>query len=300
MGVINLPTGKPTFALTGGAAERLAKLTPPGMTCFIHLTITDEYPYAQAQVIIEALPAGGLRRDAPQLQQHRKASPQSRRAADAAPSLTNEQRDACETAIGYRFKDPTLLDRAMTHRCAAQGKAVAWSNERLEFLGDRMLGLVIVETLMERFPTLREGELAPRLNALVSRDACAVIGAELGLGQFLIVDESERATRRPREALAPRQRRRGGDRSDLSRRRAREVAREVHPEGTGPSCSRARMRKAARSQISAAGMGAGRGPATPTYRHDAREGPDHAPVFTATVHVDGHDPVIRHRPVQTT
>jgi holo-[acyl-carrier protein] synthase len=57
MGVVNLPTGKPTFALSGGAAERLAKLTPPGMTCFIHLTITDEYPYAQAQVIIEALPS---------------------------------------------------------------------------------------------------------------------------------------------------------------------------------------------------------------------------------------------------
>lgn len=58
MGVVNLPSGKPTFALTGGAAERLIKLTPPGMTCFVHLTITDEYPYAQAQVIIEALPKG--------------------------------------------------------------------------------------------------------------------------------------------------------------------------------------------------------------------------------------------------
>lgn len=58
MSVVNLPTGKPTFALSGGAAERLAKLTPPGMTCVIHLTITDEFPYAQAQVIIEALPAG--------------------------------------------------------------------------------------------------------------------------------------------------------------------------------------------------------------------------------------------------
>ncbi len=72
MGVINLPTGKPTFALTGGAAERLAKLTPPGMTCFIHLTITDEYPYAQAQVIIEALPTppdAEQRRD--QRKQHR-------------------------------------------------------------------------------------------------------------------------------------------------------------------------------------------------------------------------------------
>lgn len=59
MGVVNLPSGRPTFALSGGAAERLAKLTPPGMTAVIHLTITDEYPYAQAQVIIEAVPAVG-------------------------------------------------------------------------------------------------------------------------------------------------------------------------------------------------------------------------------------------------
>jgi holo-[acyl-carrier protein] synthase len=57
MGVVNLPSGKPTMALTAGAAERLARLTPPGMTAVIHLSITDEYPYAQAQVIIEALPA---------------------------------------------------------------------------------------------------------------------------------------------------------------------------------------------------------------------------------------------------
>ena len=56
MGVVNLPSGKPTIAFTGGAAERLAKLTPPGMTTVVHLTITDEYPYAQAMVIIEAFP----------------------------------------------------------------------------------------------------------------------------------------------------------------------------------------------------------------------------------------------------
>ena len=57
MGVVNLPSGKPTIAFTGGAAERLAKLTPPGMTTVVHLTITDEYPYAQAMVIIEAFPS---------------------------------------------------------------------------------------------------------------------------------------------------------------------------------------------------------------------------------------------------
>ncbi len=55
MGVVNLPTGRPTMALTDGAAARLAKLTPPGTTAVVHLTITDEYPYAQAMVIIEAV-----------------------------------------------------------------------------------------------------------------------------------------------------------------------------------------------------------------------------------------------------
>jgi holo-[acyl-carrier protein] synthase len=57
MGVVNQPSGKPTMALTGGAAERLAELMPAGHRPVIHVTITDEYPYAQAFVIIEALPS---------------------------------------------------------------------------------------------------------------------------------------------------------------------------------------------------------------------------------------------------
>jgi holo-[acyl-carrier protein] synthase len=58
MGVVNLPSGKPTMVLTGGAAKRLAELVPPGHRAEIHLTITDDFPLAQALVIIEALPAG--------------------------------------------------------------------------------------------------------------------------------------------------------------------------------------------------------------------------------------------------
>jgi holo-[acyl-carrier protein] synthase len=56
MGVVNLPNGRPTMHLTGGAAEKLAKLTPEGHRAVIHLTITDEFPMAQAFVIIEAVP----------------------------------------------------------------------------------------------------------------------------------------------------------------------------------------------------------------------------------------------------
>ena len=58
MGVVNLPSGKPTMALTGGAAKRLAALTPPGYRSEIHVTITDDFPLAQALVIIEAVPSG--------------------------------------------------------------------------------------------------------------------------------------------------------------------------------------------------------------------------------------------------
>ncbi|MGB0505911.1 MAG: holo-ACP synthase [Pikeienuella sp.] len=58
MGVVNLPTGQPTMALTGGAAERLARLIPEGHEPRIHVTITDDHPYAQAFVVIEALPIG--------------------------------------------------------------------------------------------------------------------------------------------------------------------------------------------------------------------------------------------------
>jgi len=58
MGVVNLPSGRPTMHLTGGAAEKLERLTPPGHRAVIHLTITDEFPIAQAFVIIEAVPYG--------------------------------------------------------------------------------------------------------------------------------------------------------------------------------------------------------------------------------------------------
>ena len=58
MGVINLPSGRPTMKLTGGALRRLEEITPPGMKAVIHLSLTDDHPYAQAFVIVEALPTG--------------------------------------------------------------------------------------------------------------------------------------------------------------------------------------------------------------------------------------------------
>jgi ribonuclease-3 len=211
------------------------------------------------------------------------------RGTEAAPGLTPEQRDACEAAIAYRFKDHLLLDRAMTHRSATQGRATAWSNERLEFLGDRVLGLVIVEALLVRFPDLREGDLAPRLNALVSRDTCAVIGAELGLGQYLIVDGSERATGGPTkrsllanaaEALL------GAIYLDGGLKAAEKFIVRHWSALLKASNDKPRDPKSALQE-----WAQGEGLPTPSYRHDAREGPDHAPLFTAMVLIQGHGPV---------
>jgi holo-[acyl-carrier protein] synthase len=61
LGVVNLPSGQPTMKMTGGAAARLAAITPPDMLAVIALTMTDEYPYAYAQVIISAVPVGSMR-----------------------------------------------------------------------------------------------------------------------------------------------------------------------------------------------------------------------------------------------
>jgi len=213
----------------------------------------------------------------------------NRARAEGPPELTPEQRDALEAALGHKFKDEILLHRAMTHRSATQGKAAEWSNERLEFLGDRILGLVMVETLMERFPKQREGELAPRLNAMVSRDTCAIVGAELGLGNFLIVDRSERSTGGPEkrsllansvEAVI------GAIYTDGGLEKARKFILKQWKALLQASTDMARDPKSALQE-----WAQGCGMAAPAYRHVSREGPDHAPVFTVAVEIDGRDPI---------
>ncbi len=99
-----------------------------------------------------------------------------------------------ETILGHDFARPELLREAMTHRSALQGKRRrrGWSsNERMEFIGDRVLGLLIAEWLVERFPDEHEGDLGHRLGALVSQPVLAAVAEELGLGEALAVAASE-------------------------------------------------------------------------------------------------------------
>jgi ribonuclease-3 len=102
-----------------------------------------------------------------------------------------------EDLLGHHFTSPELLREALTHRSAATGRARRgapkkhFSNERLEFVGDRVLGLLIAEWLAERFPDEQEGQLGPRHAYLVSREALATIGQEIGFSRALSLGTSE-------------------------------------------------------------------------------------------------------------
>ncbi len=106
------------------------------------------------------------------------------------PSEATASREAvvleeCQKAIGYTFRQPELLRAALTHASGAHTRLA--SNERLEFLGDAVLGLVTCEQLFNRFPEYEEGDLTKIKSVVVSRRTCARIGRALHLGDFLFL-----------------------------------------------------------------------------------------------------------------
>jgi ribonuclease-3 len=102
--------------------------------------------------------------------------------ADASPHVKLAK---CEAEIGYAFRDKTLLQSALTHASGAQHRVV--SNERLEFLGDAILGAVVCELLYRRFPDYLEGDLTKIKSIVVSRVSCAKLSEALGLRECLIL-----------------------------------------------------------------------------------------------------------------
>ncbi|MEW9918431.1 ribonuclease III [Marimonas sp. MJW-29] len=96
---------------------------------------------------------------------------------------------AFEGRIGHSFADPALLSRAVTH--ASMSSANRDDNQLLEFLGDRVLGLVMAQALIEVDPDASEGQLAPRFNALVRKETCADVAREIDLGKVLKLGRSE-------------------------------------------------------------------------------------------------------------
>lgn len=200
--------------------------------------------------------------------------------------LSIEEIGRLEALIGYDFKEKARLDRALTHASARSAKAGNY--ERLEFLGDRVLGLCIAELLFSTFRSASEGELSVRLNQLVSADSCAAIADEMGLHTFI---------------------RTGSDVKKLTGKTMLNVRADVvesliatiYLDG-GLESARAFILKY--WQKRATSIDAGRRDAktelqewahakfatTPHYRIDDRTGPDHDPSFTVTVEVPGVAP----------
>src|SRR5689334_25147980 len=102
-----------------------------------------------------------------------------------------KDRTALEDRIGYKFADKDLLERALTHISALSGGNRAASYQRLEFLGDHVLGLVISDMLFRAFPKANEGELSRRLADLVRKETCADVARALDLGAAIKLGASE-------------------------------------------------------------------------------------------------------------
>ncbi|MEZ5798952.1 MAG: ribonuclease III [Paracoccaceae bacterium] len=186
---------------------------------------------------------------------------------------------AFQDRIGHRFRRPELLVRAVTH--ASIGSATRPDNQRLEFLGDRVLGLVMAEALLAADKGAREGQLAPRFNALVRKETCAEVARELGLGEVLKLGRSEMLSGgRRKEALL-------GDAMealiaavhlDAGFETARDLVLRLWGARIGRVEADARDPKTALQEWAQA-----RGMSPPDYAETARKGPDHAPVFTVRV-----------------
>jgi ribonuclease-3 len=190
-----------------------------------------------------------------------------------------------QSRIGWTFKDPALLERALTHASHGDGRARSESNERLEFLGDRVLGLLTAHTLHQRFESLDEGGLAHRLNSLVNKQACARAARRCDLGEAL--------------RLSPAEERLGGREKDsiladaceavigaLFLDGGLEAARKFYDQFWAEELAGLTKRpKDAKSRLQE--WAAGKHLAVPVYETVARKGPDHRPVFEVQVTIEG-------------
>ncbi len=185
-------------------------------------------------------------------------------------------RAAFAARLGHGFADPDLLARALTH--GSISTVTRPDNQRLEFLGDRVLGLVMAEALLRADPDAPEGLLAPRYNALVRKETCAEIATACDLGAVLRLGRSEMMSGGRRKAALL------GDAMeaviaavylDAGLDAARRVILRLWSPRIASVADDARDAKTALQEWAQA-----RGQTPPAYVEVARAGPDHAPRFT--------------------
>jgi ribonuclease-3 len=219
------------------------------------------------------------------------AAPPAKRAARKSRKVKPRGRDATplETTIGYRFGDPDLLERALTHISALKGQqGRAASYQRLEFLGDHVLGLAISEMLFAAFPKADEGELSRRLADLVRRETCADVALAIDLGASVRLGSSEaKAGGRARGAIM----------ADVCESLIGAIFLDGGFKAASAFVDRfwdERMRKPARPLRDPKTLlqewAQARGLPTPSYREVERTGPHHDPEFRVAVALPDREP----------
>lgn len=191
--------------------------------------------------------------------------------------------------LGHDFSDPALLDRALTHSSVGEGGTrpsvkVARHNQRMEFLGDRVLGLLVAERLHREFPEADEGQLSSRLHSLVDRSACGRVGERLGIGAALRLSPGEtKSGGRQKEGVI----------ADAVEALLAAVfldaglnaARRVFEAAWAEELARPPERSLTNPKSALQEWAQSLGRPLPTYRIVGQTGSDHAPTFTVEVTV---------------
>jgi ribonuclease-3 len=194
-----------------------------------------------------------------------------------------------EKRLGYAFRDRALLERALTHSSVLGLSKNVEQNETLEFLGDRVLGLLTAERLMQLHPQEQEGALSTRLHGIVNREACARVGRRIGLGEA--IRRAGISTRKPGaagdtviadacEALL------GGLYLDAGLDETRRIYLDIWREEIEAAPVAHSNPKNELQELTLK-----RGHTMPSYRIVEQTGPAHAPVFTIEVQIEGAEPV---------
>lgn len=190
-----------------------------------------------------------------------------------------------EERLGYSFKDTSLLIRAMTHSSYGDGQRTSPDNERLEFLGDRVLGLLTAAALYDH-STEAEGTLARRLNALVRKETCAKVARDVGLGDALLLSTAE-------------DRQGGREKTSILGDACEALIAAIYRDGGFLEAKRfydtywlpileevvKKSAKDPKTELQERAMASHHG--LPNYDIIERSGPDHRPLFVIEVTVDG-------------
>jgi ribonuclease III len=195
--------------------------------------------------------------------------------------------DRLESRLGHTFATPTWLHQALTHASATENRVE--SNERMEFLGDRVLGLVIAEMLLEKFSDEQEGDLGYRFTALARREALARVAHDIDLGAFLKLSDGERDTG-------------GAEKAGVLANTCEAVIAALYLDGGLEVAAHfikryweplleedLSPRKDPKTVLQEWSQAAGK--ALPKYQIIQRVGPDHAPSFTVEVTVQDEPPM---------